>query len=224
MHFNTINYTLPVFQDSKRSNSTTNTFKGRTECLIISDLYNIPNRVFNGERVQVGSRMCKIWHNSRVKEIMQDKKDTDRFIISGNCPNLERITVENAKIINAKLPNLSEIYCSGGFYGYDDISGELDIINSQIGSLKKNLIINNSTDQKNMTPDRYINIHTHNSFLYSRKFDLKEQRNATIIPDFHIDKEISCFDHPIITLAEQFSKNDTRPLETSQNLDMDNDF
>lgn len=220
MHFNTINYTGSKFQRANKLNSRTNSFKEKAECLVISDLYNLPNRVFNGERAQVGSRMCKIWHNSRVKEIVQDKNDTDRFIISGNCPYLKKITVENAKIINAKLPNLSEIYCSGGFYGYDDINGELDIINSQIGNWEKNLIISNSTDLKNMTPYRYINIHTHNSLLYSRKL---EKCNAIITPDLHTGQE-SCFNLPIRILPKQFPNNNTRPSETSQNLDMDNDF
>lgn len=227
MHLNNINFMYPKFQETNKQKSSSVSFKGKTEFLSLSNLSQIPNRTFNGAIIQVGERLYQIWNNSKdVTEINQNIYDIDKVIISGKCPNLKKITVSYAQIKDAYLPNLEEIYCSNGYYGYDDLMGNLDILNSEIGSYNHPLVINGAPSGiKQTTPNRQLCVRTRESHLYCSRYS---SNNAYIISDVHNEAENKHFNEPlkirrIDPLALYVSLPHKRNLSTSSS-DMDYDF
>lgn len=227
MHLNNINFLYPKFQDTKKQKSSPVSFKGKTEFIRLLNLSQIPNRTFDGAIIQMGTNLYQIWNNSTdVVEIKQNIYDIDKVIISGKCPNLKKITVSYAQIKDAYLPNLEEIYGANGYYGYDDIMSNIDILNSEIGNYSHPLVINGAPSGiKQTTPNRHLCVRTHNSHLLCSNYI---HHNSHIIPDIHYGAENKHFNEPlkirrIDPFALYVSLPHKRNLSTSSS-DMDYDF
>ena len=104
--------------------------------------------------------------------------------------------------------------------------GNLDILNSEIGSYSHPLVINGAPSGiKQTTPNRQLCVRTRESHLYCSRYS---SNNAYIISDVHDEAENKHFNEPlkirrIDPLALYVSLPHKRNLSTSSS-DMDYDF